>query len=73
MSNNLWDETIDKEGNSSLQIHEVKVLSVGCKPDEHFFVFTGGSRREAVCEKCKTITPFILGLHKIIDGKISTV
>jgi len=69
--NNLWSETIDKDGNSSLQVHELRTVSTGCKQDEHYFVFTGGSKREARCKNCPTIAPFILGIHQIKDGKIS--
>jgi hypothetical protein len=68
---NLWQETIDPiTGKSSLQTHEVKTLKVGCKENEHNFVFSGGSLREAVCSKCQLISSFILGYHDIKDGKI---
>ena len=67
---NLWEETIDNNGKSSLQLHEVKKIYEGCQEDSHYFVFDGNSRREAICKKCKLISLFIVGLHNIKDGKI---
>lgn len=71
--NNLWSETINEKGESSIQIHELKKVLEGCEEGKHHFVFSGGSLREAVCNKCQTTVPFILGYHKIEDGKISKV
>jgi len=70
MKNDLWKETIDEDGKSSLQVHEVKTVSVGCKQGEHYFIFEGGSKREARCKNCPTVSSFVLGFHKIVDGKI---
>ena len=71
MPKNLWEETKDEEGNSSIQLHELRPVSTGCKPDEHYFEFIGGAKREARCKNCTIVTPFILGIHQIKDGKIS--
>lgn len=69
----LWDETIDEKGNSSLKTHELKTISVGCEEGKHHFVFSGGSLREVVCDRCQTTVPFVLGFHKIENGIISAV
>ena len=70
---NLWAETIDENGKSSIEIHEPKMISQGCRDNEHYFVFDGNAQREALCKNCKTISSFIVGLHKIKEGKITRV
>ncbi len=70
LMSHLWDETIDEQGNSSLKTHELKTISVGCEEGKHHFVFSGGSLREAVCNKCQTTVPFVLGFHKIENGSV---
>lgn len=68
----LWKETIDPvTGQSSIQIHELKQVFVGCKDGEHYFEFVGGSKREAKCKNCPIMAPFILGYHTIKNGKIT--
>ena len=73
LMSNLWDETINEKGESSLKTHELKTLSVGCEEGKHHFVFSGGLLREAVCKNCQTIVPYILGYHTIVDGKLQSV
>lgn len=70
---NLWEETINEKGESSLKTHELKKISEGCENGKHHFVFSGGSLREAICNRCGTTVPFVLGYHKIEGGKISKV
>lgn len=70
---NLWNETINEKGESSLKTHELRKVAEGCEEGKHHFVFSGGSLREAVCNKCQTTVPFVLGYHKIEDGKISPI
>lgn len=67
---NLWAETIDQDGKSSIEIHEVKKISEGCRENEHYFIFDGNRSRDAICKKCKLISKFIVGYHNIKDGKI---
>lgn len=68
----LWTETIDKNGNSSIRLHQVKILSEGCKENNHFFEYDGNPQRDAICKHCKTISKFVVGLHTIKEGKIVT-
>ena len=68
--NNLWQETIDENGKSSLKEHTLKKVLEGCEEGKHNFVFSGGSLREAVCTKCLTTVPFVLGYHTIVDGSV---
>lgn len=70
---NLWQETIKDNGESSLKIHELRKVAEGCEEGKHHFVFSGGSLREAICSRCQTTVPFVLGYHKIENGKISKV
>lgn len=67
-----WTELVDSEtGRSSIQEHELKVIWVSCKEDEHDFELTGN--REATCKKCGYIKNFIVGLEKFENGKIIKV
>lgn len=70
LMNNLWQETIDKNGKSSLETHTLKKVYEGCEEGKHHFVFSGGSLREAVCTRCQTTAPFILGYHTIENGSV---
>lgn len=66
----LWDVYENELGESSLTIHEPKLVWQSCKTKDHLFELTNSGRRECTCIKCGFITTFIVGLQKLIDGKI---
>lgn len=68
MPDNLWIEQKDKQGNSSLQDHHLKVVWTSCKPEDHYFELTGN--REVTCKKCGFSQSFILGMTVLRDGKL---
>jgi hypothetical protein len=68
----IWEETIKPDGTSSLQTHEVKVVRNECRPEDHRFEIPTGTG-DIPCVKCGALTRYILGLHKITNGKISRI
>lgn len=68
----LWQETIDESGKSSIELHTPKVVQTWCNPTHHNFEFLGGNSRIAKCTICAHETPFIPGFHIIEKGKIKT-
>lgn len=67
---NLWDETKNPvTGESSLMYHTPRVVWQGCIPGECIVVDTDNPR-EKMCIHCKKIHNFIIGYHKLVDGKI---
>lgn len=72
--NGIWAEYVDPDTNkSTLQVHKVNEIAKYCKPQDHFFKLTHGASRELECKKCGFITTYILGLQKLVNGKIITI
>lgn len=70
----LWAEYVDTDTNkSSIQYHEPKVIETYCKPQDHFFMNESGHSREVYCIKCGMIATYVLGLQKLINGKIVNI
>lgn len=66
----LWEEYVDKKtGKSTLAIHELKVIATWCKPSEHEW-HEIGSTRKIICSKCSQESFYVLGMHKLVDGKL---
>jgi len=70
---NLWTETIDSKGESSLKTHTPRVVSTHCAFQDHRVANEFPNSRIAVCTICGKEIPLILGFHEIKDGKILTV
>lgn len=66
----LWNVYEDENGNSSLRIHEPKLIWQSCPRGECYFELTNSPRRECTCNKCGKIVTFIVGLQALVDGKI---
>jgi hypothetical protein len=71
--NNLWTETINEKGESSLQSHTPKLVAKYCAFQDHVVDNDFPNSRVAVCKKCGKEIPLILGYHEIKDGKILTI
>lgn len=69
----LWNVYENERGESSLKIHEPKLIWESCETKKHNFELTNSARRECTCTKCGFITTFIVGLQKLIDGKIVNI
>lgn len=67
---NLWTETVDQAGRSSLSNHTVRVVQTWCKASEHYFDQSDDVRL-ATCRKCGYSVPFVIGYHQIKEGKLS--
>lgn len=66
----IWTELVNSEtGESSIKEHTAKVVWKSCKSfKDHDFKWTGN--RELTCTKCRYIFIPIIGIHKLVDGKI---
>lgn len=75
--NSLWDEhvEVDRDGNetgrSSLNTITPQKVSTfdSC---EHLYEYSNNGN-DAVCKYCGLGQKIVLGLHKIIDGKVITI
>jgi len=71
--NELWTETINERGESSLQTHKPKVVAQFCRFQDHEVDNNFPNSRVVVCKKCGKEIPLILGFHEIRNGKILSV
>lgn len=62
-----WMNTKTKE--QSLRTHQVKVVQQWCGEDDHYFEVKNPQKRVATCIHCKMERPFVVGLHRLINGK----
>lgn len=70
---NLWTETINERGESSLRTHKPRVVGQYCRFQDHEVDNEFPNSRVAVCKKCGKEISLILGFHEIKNGKILTV
>lgn len=67
--NGRWTEYVnDQTGESSLKEHKLKTVWKSCTKNKHFYELTGN--RELTCRECGHTRQFILGLQKLVDGKV---
>lgn len=64
----LWKETFNEKGESSIRYHTPKVVWVGCKAEEHDYRLI--NPRLAQCKNCGNERTIIIGLHTVENGKI---
>lgn len=70
----LWTEYINKEtGESSIKEISPKVAKLYCKPSKHYFIPISKSSRECICKRCGIGAKYVLGLHKLEKGKITSL
>ncbi len=68
---NLWQEQKDPEtGESSIKEHKLKTVWQSCKKGDCYFELTNSPTRECTCNKCGSVTYFVLGMQILKDGKI---
>ena len=69
----LWVEYVNTDTKES-SIKEItpKTIKSYCKPSKHYFVPISSSSRECLCRKCGIGATYILGLQKLVKGKIIT-
>lgn len=64
----IWNEYVDDvTGESSIKEHTPKTVWQSCPEEDHYWELQD---RTAVCKKCGAKLKIIIGLQKIIDGKI---
>lgn len=67
----LWREYINPETKeSSIKNIEPTLIKQYCKANKHYFVQVSPSSRDCVCKKCGIGATYILGLQKLVNGKI---
>lgn len=67
----LWNVYENEHGESSLKIHEPKLVWQSCPTtDDCYFELTNSPARELTCTKCGRHTTFIVGMQALVDGKI---
>lgn len=70
----LWAEYVNKQtGESSLKEHTLKTVWTSCPAGDCYFELVDSGRRECVCNKCGSIKTFVVGISKLVDGKIIPV
>lgn len=66
-----WKDIINtKTGEHSVKEHKLKLVKQWCHPDEHFWVETNPTTHEIECQKCGHDTRYVLGICKLVDGKL---
>lgn len=67
----LWKEYINPQTNeSTLEEHKLKLIWQSCPKGECVYELTNSGQRECTCKKCGSITHFVVGLSKLVDGKL---
>lgn len=71
MSQLFKDEVDPNTGEHSLKENIVpRELATYCKQGEHYFELENPRSRDLVCKKCGQGASFVLGIHKLVDGKV---
>lgn len=66
----LWQNWVNtKTKEQSLKLHTPKVVKQWCSEDDHYFEAKNPQKRIAICKHCKMERPFVVGLHKLVEGK----
>lgn len=69
-----WQEYVNPETKeSSIKEHTLKTVWESCPPKECCWNLTDSPKRELTCMKCGAKTTFIVGLQKLVDGKLIDV
>ena len=67
----LWKEFINSETKeSSIKHIEPTIVKSYCRAKKHYFVALSPSSRECVCRKCGIGATYVLGLQRLVKGKI---
>lgn len=69
-----WKDVINtKTGEHSIKKHELKLVKQWCKKEDHEYEEVDHRTHEIVCKKCGHETRYVLGICKLIDGKLLTI
>lgn len=69
----MWEDVVNpRTGEHSLKTHTLKVVKQWCAEDHHTFDGDIPQDRKITCTTCGQEIVFIVGLHKIIHGRIQT-
>ena len=66
--NPLWDEYVDSNGNSSLEVHDLVTVWTSCKGKCYYVPIDSNGNIQ--CKKCGNGQRIVWGLHKLKNGKI---
>ncbi len=66
-----WQDIVNTQtGEHSVKEHKLKMVKQWCHPDEHFYVETNHQTHEIQCTQCGHETRYVLGICKLVDGKL---
>lgn len=66
-----WKEYVNSDtGESTIKEHKLKTVWQSCLRNECIYELTNPRTRECTCTKCGAITYFVLGMSKLVEGKI---
>jgi len=66
-----WKKYINTlTGESTIKEHKLKTVWTSCPRGECYFELTNPGTRECTCRKCGAIQTFVVGISRLIDGKI---
>jgi len=66
-----WKEYVNSDtGESTIKEHKLKTVWQSCPRNECTYELTNPRTRECTCTKCGAITYFVLGMSKLVEGKI---
>lgn len=66
-----WKEYINPDtGESSIQNHTLKTVWQSCPRGKCIYELTDPSTRECTCITCGAIVYFVVGISKLVDGKL---
>lgn len=66
-----WKEYVNSDtGESTIKEHKLKTVWQSCPKGECIFELSDPRTRECTCTKCGSVTYFVLGMSKLLEGKI---
>lgn len=68
----IWEDVVNPvTGEHSLTENiQPRLIKTYCKDEDHVFHYVSPSCRDAECVKCGLGRRLVLGIHKLVDGKI---
>lgn len=66
-----WKDVINTAtGEHSVKEHHLKLVKKWCRPDEHNYTETNPTTHEIVCTICGHETRYVLGICRLVEGKL---
>lgn len=66
----IWSDYVNEKGEHSLKEHKPKVVGQYCNPEKHIYLPDIPADRLIRCITCGQERNFVMGFHKIVDGKL---